>query len=514
MAGEVIRPNALPAAASVSPSAAIIVDSGAAVEKATPEQVVDATIPLASQAEAEAGVNNTKRMSPLRVKQAMDANMATTDALASTDPGKGAAMVGFIQDLPAATPRTALGKMRDVVSVKDFGAVGDGVADDTAAFQAAADALIPVGGAPPTGGYGGTLYVPRGKYKITASIDLYNFASVMGDGREATILDVSPGFPVFINRDPLALIFSKLEGFQILGSSHGLNVSGYTDNLTIRDVTVLNASTAAITIDGFFQTALLDNFRVGGSIFGITSNSAIANNIVMIRPDITGCQCGMALNGSEDFTVIGGRFEGGGGGPYAVLELTNTRSMTFLGGYFEGGSATLLNAVNSHVEFLGTHFSFHQLGIPYNWNIDSTSRLTFRNCHSTIAMTVPAGSVVENCVNITAANTFVSTVADNTLANRAASGSYTYWRESNRRVRFRLSITLNAACAGFLKASLPANFPMTESAVASAFNTTTNVGYAAISNPGDNSVYVSNGGAAVGATNDVILIDGTYRIAG
>jgi hypothetical protein len=44
---------------------------------------------------------------------------------------------GFIQAGTGAVQRTVESKLQDVVSVKDFGAVGDGVADDTAAIQAA-----------------------------------------------------------------------------------------------------------------------------------------------------------------------------------------------------------------------------------------------------------------------------------------------------------------------------------------------------------------------------------------
>ena len=46
------------------------------------------------------------------------------------------AFVTFSQSGTGAVERTALSKLQDVVSVKDFGAVGDGVADDTAAIQA------------------------------------------------------------------------------------------------------------------------------------------------------------------------------------------------------------------------------------------------------------------------------------------------------------------------------------------------------------------------------------------
>lgn len=52
-------------------------------------------------------------------------------------------------------------KLREWVSVKDFGAVGDGVTDDTAAIQAAIDAIEAAGG--------GTIFFPYGDYRLSVT---------------------------------------------------------------------------------------------------------------------------------------------------------------------------------------------------------------------------------------------------------------------------------------------------------------------------------------------------------
>ena len=68
----------------------------------------------------------------------------------------GASLVGYTQGGSGASARNVQDKLREVVSVKDFGAVGDGVADDTSAIQAAITAAIAVSGA--------TIYFPKGNY--------------------------------------------------------------------------------------------------------------------------------------------------------------------------------------------------------------------------------------------------------------------------------------------------------------------------------------------------------------
>jgi hypothetical protein len=81
-----------------------------------------------------------------------------------------------------ATSRTLQNKLRDVISVKDFGAVGDGVADDTAEIQAALDA-----------GAGKCVYLPPGTYKTSLPLSISANTTVKADDRKA-VIDVQPLF--------------------------------------------------------------------------------------------------------------------------------------------------------------------------------------------------------------------------------------------------------------------------------------------------------------------------------
>ena len=80
----------------------------------------------------------------------------------------------FVQSGTGAVERTVASKLQDMVSVKDFGAVGDGVADDTAAIQAALNS-----GAK-------TVFTPAGTYKITGQLTVPATVSLIGEGRNVT----------------------------------------------------------------------------------------------------------------------------------------------------------------------------------------------------------------------------------------------------------------------------------------------------------------------------------------
>ena len=98
--------------------------------------------------------------------------------------------VGFLQAGTGAVARSVQGRLRDTVSVKDFGAVGDGVTDDTAAFQAALTAAA-----------GKRLSIPAGSYKIpfstgtcfTIPANIY----VEGDGQNNTTITFVPSISTY-----------------------------------------------------------------------------------------------------------------------------------------------------------------------------------------------------------------------------------------------------------------------------------------------------------------------------
>jgi len=107
------------------------------------------------------------------------------DLADTTDNTNGDALIGFRQSdisgfLAGAVARTVNDKLQEAVSVKDFGAVGDGVTDDTAAFLAAMTASSNV-------------YVPEGTYCVDAGnstgclITSGTGYNVYGDGEKSVI---------------------------------------------------------------------------------------------------------------------------------------------------------------------------------------------------------------------------------------------------------------------------------------------------------------------------------------
>ena len=93
----------------------------------------------------------------------------TGTSLVNLASSSGSSLVGFIQSGTGAVARTVQDKARESVSVKDFGAVGDGVTDDTLAIQAAINYVCNQT-TTTIGNGGGRLFFPAGKYRFTDTL--------------------------------------------------------------------------------------------------------------------------------------------------------------------------------------------------------------------------------------------------------------------------------------------------------------------------------------------------------
>ena len=95
-----------------------------------------------------------------------------------------AALVVYTPNFIGAVTETVQSKLDQTVSVKDFGAVGDGITDDSPAFAAAWSAADPQ-----------AVYVPAGSYEITTPVTgkFYSFGVVtVNTGVVTTILNLVP----------------------------------------------------------------------------------------------------------------------------------------------------------------------------------------------------------------------------------------------------------------------------------------------------------------------------------
>jgi len=102
----------------------------------------------------------------------------TTSQLNSSASQSDAFQVSYTPPFTGSVATNVGDKLAQTVSVTDFGAVGDGVTDDTAAIQACATAV----------GYGGKMYFPQGTYFVSATITLRGATKMYGDGPNSTII--------------------------------------------------------------------------------------------------------------------------------------------------------------------------------------------------------------------------------------------------------------------------------------------------------------------------------------
>jgi hypothetical protein len=330
-------------------------------------------------------------------------NLANT-----TDPALGDALIGFRQSnasgiLTGAVGRTVHEKLQEIISVKDFGAVGDGSANDTTAIQTAVDSVSYSNSSPYGGVTGKILYFPAGTYKITAAINVpvNGGLSFFGEGKtKSTVWQSTADANIF-----------NMTGNNFRGEFYGMHLAG--------NLGQVSGPSKAINIGPNGNQIFVQNCwfnTVGYAIYGYpTSDSNFINNTFeYIHTPIY-----LAGSGNGYFTIADNVFYNcapvsqGASEQRASFEFQNTTNTIFTSNRFVSDSPISPQSggyilINNCVEFI---MSDNVMGVNSLTaaNIIITNSSKVRVDNNTLPEAFRQQMSISGCTDIVVSNNRLST---------------------------------------------------------------------------------------------------------
>lgn len=235
-----------------------------------------------------------------KIKLARPAILAMAQAMNILGGVGGSESVGYLPSGDGAIATDIQSKLREIASVKDFGAVGDGITDDTAAIQAAIDAVYSAGG--------GLVFIPEGTYKISASA---SFEAWETYGAGAVVTAISAGSCCLIMRNRVYLrgagmnatrlvmpTNTSVDGIYVTSSPNGYGISDLSLDGSWDLTTEVNShgifwvtTTIADESNTVFSDGEIRNVKVrqvGSYGFGLQHGVLRGNLFDNIRTELTG----------------------------------------------------------------------------------------------------------------------------------------------------------------------------------------------------------------------------------
>jgi hypothetical protein len=304
----------------------------------------------------------------------------------------------FVQDGTGAVTRTMQNKVREIFSVMDFGATGDGTTDDTPFIQAAINAAIAAGG--------GTIYFPPASvnYKTVATLNidvrgistrLQQVIQLVGAGpgrstiKNTTLAGavikyqgVNPGIENFFQMRDM-----RITGNQVVGSiGLQVTVSAY---MSLRNV-IIEVMGVGFDATDVEQASFQDctfSYNLSGMIFNAphpTTGITQPNSMTFLNTIVAGnVNFGVQMTNAGALNWVGGSIQyngvqGGGAGNFGFAIVNsgaagNYGTLLFSGMVFEGNRGVAQFASSqtdassmSSVLFESVSFERTTVGYPTN----------------------------------------------------------------------------------------------------------------------------------------------------
>lgn len=229
-----------------------------------------------------------------------------------------------------AIPTTVQAKLRQYVSVTDFGADPTGVADSTAAFLAAIGAYSTQR----------DIYVPTGTYKITNTLALGLNKRLVGAGSALVTLKFNSSDLFCITGDA----YTQIQGITIqkIVPASRTGIASYTPttsngfrNGTLRDVVIIDFDVGIGSTQGLTQGLMFnneyDNVRIYNATIAVEMGSG-SNTNTWINCSFWDCATALKLNNVSSQIFVGCNFENSTNYDFIVEDSYNVAFKTC---YFE-----------------------------------------------------------------------------------------------------------------------------------------------------------------------------------
>lgn len=223
------------------------------------------------------------------------------------------------------------------VNVLDYGAVGDGVTDDSAAFNSALTAATNV-------------YVPSGTYKIASTLTFQN-ANTRLYGSNATLSYTGIGNAVTFN----GKAYCEISGLTIdtLTGANGVVLSSLSHNGKVTNCIIDGFSSSGISISQSFYGIFSGNDVTNCGVGILCTNEANGNLIIgnAIRQNLVGVRVDDTTNPTNGVEIIGNQIESAKVGSLYGVYLLGVNSIVVNGNRIEltqGTSQIFVNSSASH----------------------------------------------------------------------------------------------------------------------------------------------------------------------